>query len=59
MLARFLSVQPDDIASLGDRVTAGITLTPQLMKPLVDAATRYHVAPPVDPRDLISPAAYR
>jgi NitT/TauT family transport system substrate-binding protein len=59
MLARFLSVQPDDIASLGDRVTAGITLTPQLMKPLVDAATRYHVAPPVDSRDLISPAAYR
>jgi NitT/TauT family transport system substrate-binding protein len=59
MLARFLSVQPGDIASLGDRVTAGITLTPQLMKPLVDAATRYHVVPAaIDPRDLISPAAY-
>jgi NitT/TauT family transport system substrate-binding protein len=60
MLARFLSVQPQDIAALGDRVTAGTALTPQLMKPLVDAAARYHVVPgPVDPRDLISPVAYR
>lgn len=60
MLARFLSVQPQDIASLGDRVTAGTVLTPQLMKPLVDAAARYHVVPaPIDPRDLISPVAYR
>jgi NitT/TauT family transport system substrate-binding protein len=59
MLARFLSVAPQDIASLGDRVTAGTVLTPQLMKPLVDAATRYHVVPnPIDPRDLISPAAF-
>ena len=60
MLARFLSVQPQDIASLGDRVTAGTVLTPQLMKPLVDAAARYHVVPsPIDPRTLISPVAYR
>jgi NitT/TauT family transport system substrate-binding protein len=58
MLARFLSVAPVDIASLGDRVTAGTMLTPQLMKPLVDAATKYHVAPPTDARDLISPAAF-
>ena len=59
MLARFLSVQPQDVASLGDRVTAGTVLTPQLMKPLIDAATRYHVVPnPIDPRDLISPVAY-
>jgi len=60
MLARFLSLQPQDVASLGERVTAGTVLTPQLMKPLVDAAARYHVVPgPVDPRDLISPVAYR
>ena len=59
MLARFLSLQPQDIASLGDRVTAGTLLTPQLMKPLLDAATRYHVvASAIDPRDLISPVAY-
>lgn len=60
MLARFLSVQPQDIASLGNRVTAGTVLTPQLMKPLIDAAARYHVIPnPIDPRDLISPVAFR
>ncbi len=59
MLARFLSVQPQDIASLGDRVTAGTLLTPQLMKPLLDAATRYHVvASAIDPRELISPVAF-
>jgi hypothetical protein len=28
------------------------------MKPLVDAATRYKVAPAIDSRDLISPAAF-
>jgi NitT/TauT family transport system substrate-binding protein len=60
MLARFLSLQPQDIASLGDRVLLGTSLTPQLMKPLVDAAARYHVVPgPIDARDLISPVAYR
>lgn len=59
MLAKFLSLAPVDIASLGDRVTAGTVLTPQLMKPLVDAATKYHVVPPTDARDLISPAAFR
>jgi NitT/TauT family transport system substrate-binding protein len=59
MLARFLSLQPQDIANLGDRVLLGTTLTPQVMKPLIDAAVRYHVAPgPIDPRDLISPAAF-
>jgi NitT/TauT family transport system substrate-binding protein len=58
MLATFLSVTPQEIASLGDRVTLGTVLTPQLMKPLVDAATRYKVAPPIDSRDLISPAAF-
>jgi NitT/TauT family transport system substrate-binding protein len=60
MLARFLSLQPQDIASLGDRVLLGTSLTPQLMKPLVDAAAKYHVVPgPVDARDLISPVALR
>lgn len=58
MLASFLSVTPQEIASLGDRVTLGTVLTPQLMKPLVDAATRYKVAPAIDSRDLISPAAF-
>jgi NitT/TauT family transport system substrate-binding protein len=59
MLARFMSVQTQDVASLGSRVTAGTALTPQLLKPLLDAATRYKVvATAVDPRDLISPAAY-
>jgi len=59
MLARFLSIQPQDVAQLGDRVFDGTMLTPQLLKPLVDAATRYHVVPtPIDPRDLISPVAF-
>jgi hypothetical protein len=58
LLARFLSLQPQDIASLGERVQLGTALSPQLMKPLVDAAAKYHVVPaPVDPRDLISPVA--
>ena len=59
MLARFLSLQPQDVAQLGDRVTLGTTLSPQLMKPLVDAAVRYHVVPATDSRDLISPIALR
>jgi NitT/TauT family transport system substrate-binding protein len=58
MLARFLSVQPQDIAQMGERVTLGTALTPALMKPLVDAAARYKVMPPMDSRDLISPAAF-
>lgn len=60
MLAKFLSIQPQDISSLGTRVTAGLTLTPQSMKPLLDAAARYKVvSSPVDPRELISPVAFR
>jgi NitT/TauT family transport system substrate-binding protein len=59
MLARFLSIQTQDVAQLGDRVYDGTALTPQLLKPLVDAAARYHVLPAaIDPRDLISPAAF-
>jgi NitT/TauT family transport system substrate-binding protein len=60
MLAKFLSLQPQDIPAMGTRVTAGISLTPELLKPLLDAAARYKVVPTaIDPRDLISPIAYR
>jgi NitT/TauT family transport system substrate-binding protein len=59
MLAKFLSVTPADVAAMGVRVTAGTVLTPQLLKPLIDAAARYKViASAPDPRDLISPLAY-
>jgi ABC-type nitrate/sulfonate/bicarbonate transport system substrate-binding protein len=59
MLAKFLSLQPQEISSLGTRVVLGTQLTPQLMKPLLDAAARYKVVPaPVDARDLISPVAF-
>jgi NitT/TauT family transport system substrate-binding protein len=59
MLARFLDVPVDSITSVGFRVTAGVVLTPQNLKPLMDAAAKYKViVPEPDPRDLISPAAY-
>ncbi len=59
MLAKFLSVAPESVASMGVRVTAGTVLTPQLLRPLIDAAARYKViASAPDPRDLISPVAY-
>ena len=60
MLAKFLSIPATDISTLSTRVTLGTLLTPQLMKPLLDAAARYKVVPaPVDARDLISPVAAR
>ena len=46
MLANFLSVPADDITSVGFRVTAGTSLTPQLMKPLIDAAAHCKVITP-------------
>ena len=59
MLAQFLSVPVESINALGARITAGTMLTPQLMKPLIDAAARYKViASAPDPRELISPIAY-
>jgi NitT/TauT family transport system substrate-binding protein len=60
MLAKFMSLQTQDVASLGYRVALGTSLTPQLLKPLVDAATRYKVvASAIDPRDLIYSAPVR
>jgi NitT/TauT family transport system substrate-binding protein len=60
MLAKFLSVPTENVTSMGVRVTAGTSLTPQLLKPLIDAAARYKVIPSAsDPRELISTVAYR
>ncbi len=60
MLAQFLSVPTTDVTSMPVRVTAGTLLTPQLLRPLIDAAARYKViASAPDPRDLISTVAYR
>ena len=59
MLAKFLSLQPQDVSALGTRVQLGTSLTPQLLKPLLDAAARYNKLAAVDARDIISPVAIR
>lgn len=60
MLARFMSVDPQDITAMGFRVNLGTSLDPRLLKPLIDAAARYKVmASAIDPRELISPVALR